>query len=90
MSFLNEPSIAGMQESEAAKFIAYYWGGAMIGRFMGALVMQHISAGKVLAFIAVAAMALLTMAITLEGAVAMWAILAVGLFKSIMFPTIVN
>ncbi len=88
VSFLNEPSIAGMQESEAAKFIAYYWGGAMVGRFIGAAVMQHIAAGKVLAFNAVAVMVLLAIAITLEGSVAMWAILAVGLFNSIMFPTI--
>jgi FHS family L-fucose permease-like MFS transporter len=88
VSFLNEPSIAGMQESEAAKFIAYYWGGAMIGRFIGAAVMQHIAAGKVLAFNAVAVMVLLAIAITLDGAVAMWAILAIGLFNSIMFPTI--
>lgn len=88
VSFLNEPSIAGMQESEAAKFIAYYWGGAMIGRFIGAAVMQHVPAGKVLAFNAVAVMVLLAVAITLDGVVAMWAILAVGLFNSIMFPTI--
>jgi len=88
VSFLNEPSIAGMQESEAAKFIAYYWGGAMIGRFIGAAVMQRVAAGKVLAFNAVAVMVLLAVAITLDGPVAMWAILAVGLFNSIMFPTI--
>lgn len=88
VSFLSEPTIAGMQESEAARVIAYYWGGAMVGRFIGAAVMQHIAAGKVLAFNAVAVIVLLTMAITLDGSVAMWSILAVGLFNSIMFPTI--
>ena len=88
VSFLQESSIAGMAESEAARVIAYYWGGAMVGRFIGAFVMQYIPAGKVLTFNALMVIALLSMAITLDGAVAMWAILAVGLFNSIMFPTI--
>lgn len=88
INFLSEPSIAGLTESEAARFIAYYWGGAMIGRFIGAVVMQKIAAGKVLAFNACCVMVLICLAIVLDGAIAMWAILAVGLFNSIMFPTI--
>jgi MFS transporter, FHS family, L-fucose permease len=88
VNFLSEPSIAGISESEAAKFIAYYWGGAMVGRFIGAVVMQHISAGKVLAFNAVLAIVLIGLAIISSGNLAMWAILSVGLFNSIMFPTI--
>jgi len=88
VSFLSEPSIAGMQESEAAQFIAYYWGGAMVGRFIGAVVMQYIAAGKVLAFNAVMVIVLIGFAISFDGAIAMWSIIAVGLFNSIMFPTI--
>ena len=88
ISFLHDPSIAGMNEAEASQFIAYYWGGAMVGRFIGALVMQRIAAGKVLAFNAVSAICLLAITISLSGNIAMWAILAVGLFNSIMFPTI--
>jgi len=88
VSFLSEPSIAGMQESEAAQFIAYYWGGAMVGRFIGAVVMQHIAAGKVLAFNALMVIVLIGFAISFDGAIAMWSIIAVGLFNSIMFPTI--
>jgi FHS family L-fucose permease-like MFS transporter len=88
VSFLHEPSIAGMEESEAARFIAYYWGGAMIGRFIGAFVMQYIAAGKVLAFNALMVIVLIGLAISFDGAVAMWSIIAVGLFNSIMFPTI--
>lgn len=88
VSFLSEPSIAGMEESEAAQFIAYYWGGAMVGRFIGAVVMQHIAAGKVLAFNAVMVIVLIGIAISFDGAIAMWSIIAVGLFNSIMFPTI--
>jgi FHS family L-fucose permease-like MFS transporter len=88
VSFLSEPSIAGMAESEAAKYIAYYWGGAMVGRFIGAFVMQHIAAGKVLAFNAAMVILLISLAVCFDGAVAMWSIIAVGLFNSIMFPTI--
>lgn len=88
VSFMSEPSIAGLTESQASKYIAYYWGGAMVGRFIGALVMQKIAAGKVLSFNALMAIVLIIVAITLDGQIAMWAILGVGLFNSIMFPTI--
>ncbi|WP_189376426.1 sugar MFS transporter [Thalassotalea profundi] len=88
INFLNDPNIAGLSESEAAKFIAYYWGGAMVGRFIGALVMQKVSAGKVLGFNACIAMLLIVIAVMFDGALAMWSILGVGLFNSIMFPTI--
>jgi FHS family L-fucose permease-like MFS transporter len=88
VNFLGEPHIAGLPEATAAAYISYYWGGAMVGRFIGAVVMQKIAAGKVLAFNAVAAAILVIVAMTMSGAVAMWSILAVGLFNSIMFPTI--
>ncbi|WP_226960846.1 sugar MFS transporter [Thalassotalea sp. LPB0316] len=88
VNFLGEENIAGLEEANAAKYIAYYWGGAMVGRFIGAGVMQKIAAGKVLAFNAVAAMALLLVTMMTEGHIAMWSILLVGLCNSIMFPTI--
>ena len=88
VNFFADPAIAGMEESEAAKYIAYYWGGAMVGRFIGAAVMQKVAAGKALAFNAVASMILITIAILTKGQLAMWAILSVGLCNSIMFPTI--
>jgi FHS family L-fucose permease-like MFS transporter len=88
VSFLNDPNIAGLEESEAAKYIAYYWGGAMVGRFIGAAVMQKIAAGKALAFNAFAASILILIAIFTTGQLAMVSILLVGLFNSIMFPTI--
>lgn len=88
VNFLNEPHIAGMSEAEASQYIAYYWGGAMLGRFIGAIVMQHIAAGKVLFFNATMAIVLVGLAVVSEGTLAMWSILAVGLFNSIMFPTI--
>jgi len=88
VSFFAEPSIAGLEESEAAKYIAYYWGGAMVGRFIGAAVMQKVAAGKVLFFNAALAIVLILVTIFSSGAMAMTAILLVGLCNSIMFPTI--
>lgn len=88
VSFLANPEIAGIEESQAAKYIAYYWGGAMVGRFIGAAVMQKISAGKALCVCALFAIILILIAVISSGYVAMLAILLVGLCNSIMFPTI--
>lgn len=88
VNFLGEPHIAGLTEAEAAHYIAYYWGGAMVGRFIGAAVMARISAGKTLATSALLAAVLVAIAMGSSGSIAMWAILAVGLFNAIMFPTI--
>lgn len=88
VNFLGEPTVAGMQEHEAGAMLTYYWMGAMVGRFIGAAVMRYVPAGKVLAFNALMACILVTLAIVSSGQVAMVAILAVGLCNSIMFPTI--
>lgn len=88
VSFFADPSIAGLEESEAAKYIAYYWGGAMVGRFIGAAVMQKISGGKVLCFNSIFAVILIIVTTLSSGTVAMTAIILVGLCNSIMFPTI--
>jgi FHS family L-fucose permease-like MFS transporter len=88
VSFLSLENIASLGESEGAKYIAYYWGGALIGRFVGAIIMQKIAAGKVLAFNAFAAVLLLAIVLCTNGNVAMVAILSLGLCNSIMFPTI--
>lgn len=88
VSFMHQPDVAGFDEVTAGKYLSYYWGGAMVGRFIGALVMQKVAGGKVLAFNAVIAALLVAFAIISSGSIAMWALLAVGLFNSIMFPTI--
>jgi FHS family L-fucose permease-like MFS transporter len=69
-------------------FIIFYWGGAMIGRFVGAYLTRIITPGKVLSFFALSAIVMIIISITTNGLVSMWSILAVGLFNSIMFPTI--
>jgi FHS family L-fucose permease-like MFS transporter len=88
INFLGEPHIAGLSHADAAHYVSIYWGGAMVGRFIGFAVMRVVSPGKTLAFSALAAIALVLAGTFGQGSLAMWAILAVGLFNSIMFPTI--
>lgn len=88
VNFFGESNIAGLAPARAAKYVSYYWGFAMVGRFIGFAVMRYVSPGKTLAFHAACSMALILTAILGQGYLAMWAILGVGLFNSIMFPTI--
>ncbi|TMP31663.1 glucose/galactose MFS transporter [Pseudoalteromonas rubra] len=88
VNYFAEPSIAGMEEHTAAKYISYYWGGAMVGRFIGSAALQKIAPSKALMFNAIAIIALLLLTMSTDGKLAMFAVLAVGLFNSIMFPTI--
>jgi FHS family L-fucose permease-like MFS transporter len=88
VNFLGEPNVAGMTAARAASYVSVYWGGALIGRFIGFGVMRVVSPGKALACNALAAIALVLAAVFGHGQAAMWAILAVGLCNSIMFPTI--
>ena len=88
INYMGEANIGGLPPATAAKYVSYYWGMAMVGRFIGFAVMRYVSPGKVLGFNAACAMALILTSILSDGSLAMWAILAVGLFNSIMFPTI--
>jgi FHS family L-fucose permease-like MFS transporter len=88
INFLGEPDIGALTPSAAAHYVSYYWGGAMIGRFIGFAAMRYVSPGKALAFNAACSIVLILVAIFGKGQTAMWAIIAVGLFNSIMFPTI--
>lgn len=69
-------------------FVIFYWGGAMIGRFIGAYLTKIISPGRVLSIFALLAISMILISINSTGLITMWSILAVGLFNSIMFPTI--
>jgi FHS family L-fucose permease-like MFS transporter len=88
INFIGEPHITGWPEHQAAPYVSYFWGGSMLGRFIGFAVMRHVSPGKTLAFNSTAALALMLFVIFGHGHAAMWALLGVGLFNSIMFPTI--
>ena len=88
VSYLMQDHVMGLQEQAAGKLIGLYWGGAMIGRFIGSAVLRLLSPGKVLAFVSVAAIALLVVSTQTTGNVAGYTLLAVGLTNAIMFPTI--
>ncbi len=88
VKFFALPEIAGLSESAAGNKIAYYWGGAMVGRFIGAAIMQKVKPGKILTFSALIASILVIFTMLVTGKVAMYSIIAVGFFNSIMFPTI--
>ena len=83
--------LKGLDHASAAKYLSFYWGGAMVGRFLGSAIMAKIAPNRYLAFNATAAVALLGVSMLAGKAsadVAMWALLAIGFFNSIMFPTI--
>jgi MFS transporter, FHS family, L-fucose permease len=81
-------NIAGMDAQTAGKHVAIYWFGAMVGRFIGAYVLRIVKPNLVLAFNAAVVIGLLVVAMVIGGKTAMWPLLAIGLFNSIMFPTI--
>jgi FHS family L-fucose permease-like MFS transporter len=88
VNYMGLHDIAGLGESVAAKFLMVYWGGAMVGRFVGAAVLQRLRTGPVLAVAGLGAFALVVISILTHGHFAMGALLAVGFFNSIMFPSI--
>jgi FHS family L-fucose permease-like MFS transporter len=86
--YIMQKSVLGLGPEEAGKLVPFYWGGAMMGRFVGAYLLRVFSPGKILACDAAVVIALLLISANTDGAVAGWSLLAVGLFNSIMFPTI--
>ncbi len=88
VSYLGEPEIAGLKAQDAAKYIPLYWGGLMVGRFLGSAILQKISAQKVLVWASVAAFVFVAITILTTGYISMWAMLLTGLFNSIMWSNI--
>jgi FHS family L-fucose permease-like MFS transporter len=88
VNYFGLPEIAGLSAKTAAGYVSFYWGGAMIGRFLGAGLLRRFKVGYLLALCAITAATLVCVSMLLRGHTAMWSILAVGLFNSIMFPTI--
>jgi FHS family L-fucose permease-like MFS transporter len=88
VNYMNLPDIGNLRPEIAAKYLSFYWGGAMIGRFIGSAVLQKISTRVVLGFNAIVAAVLVCLSMLSFGSLAMWALLVVGLFNSIMFPSI--
>jgi MFS transporter, FHS family, L-fucose permease len=88
INYFGQHEIGGLTELAAAKYVTYYWGGAMVGRFIGSAILQKIKTGTVLAVAAIAACALVCISMSTTGSVAMWSIILVGFFNSVMFPSI--
>jgi FHS family L-fucose permease-like MFS transporter len=88
VSYMGLPTVGGLIAATAANYLMVYWGGAMVGRFIGAAVLQHVRTGLVLGFAALCAFTLVVLSILTHGHTAMFALLAVGFCNSIMFPSI--
>ena len=88
VNYFGLADIAGLSAKTAAGFVSFYWGGAMVGRFLGAAVLRRIRTGHLLALCTICTSALVVISMLSTGHFAMWSILAVGFFNSIMFPSI--
>ena len=88
VNYINLPAIGGIPLAASAKYVSVYWGGAMVGRFAGAAVMRKVPPARLLMVNAAVAGGLVWGTMLTQGRLSMWAILSVGFFNSIMFPTI--
>src|SRR5579871_4468487 len=88
VNYFAQPEIGGLTEKVAASFVAFYWGGAMVGRFIGSALLQKVKTGSLLGLCAVCAAALVGISMMTNGHFAMYSIILVGFFNSIMFPSI--
>ncbi|HEY3859055.1 MAG TPA: sugar MFS transporter [Gammaproteobacteria bacterium] len=88
INYISLPDIGGMLEARAAGYVSLYWTGAMIGRFVGAALLRKVDSRKLLAIFATVATFLVLITMLTGGMLAVWSVVAIGLFNSIMFPTI--
>jgi FHS family L-fucose permease-like MFS transporter len=88
ITYLGQPSMGGLSHEAAARYVSLYWGGAMIGRFIGFVALRKVRAQRALAFVSLIAACLIAIAIATHGHVAMWAVVSCGLFNSVMWPCI--
>lgn len=88
VNYFSQPDTGGMSEQTATRYVSLYWGCAMVGRFIGAAMLQKFKPGKLLGIVAIVAAILVATSMLSFGNVAVWSIILVGLFNSIMFPTI--
>ncbi|HUO36312.1 MAG TPA: sugar MFS transporter [Candidatus Acidoferrum sp.] len=88
VNYFSQSDIGNVSEKVAAGLVTFYWGGAMVGRFIGSALQQKIAPNKILGVCAIMAALLVCITMLTFHREAMWSIIAVGLFNSIMFPTI--
>jgi FHS family L-fucose permease-like MFS transporter len=82
------PEIGGLTHAQASRYLFLLWGGMMVGRFVGSQLMRSYSAERVLACASLGAFIVMSLTVVASGPLAMWSLISVGLFHSIMFPTI--
>jgi FHS family L-fucose permease-like MFS transporter len=89
IAWLNDPNVAGFTTEDAGRYVSFYWGGAMVGRFLGSYLTARFHPVKVLKVSLLTVLVLIIIATTAyQPGISMWAIIAIGLFNSIQFPTI--
>jgi FHS family L-fucose permease-like MFS transporter len=88
VNYLNQADVGALPEKLAARYVSLYWGSAMVGRFVGSALLRRVPTGTLLGLFATTASALVFASVLTSGYAAMWTILLVGLFNSIMFPSI--
>jgi FHS family L-fucose permease-like MFS transporter len=88
VNFVSQPDIANLTHEQAGRYLTFLWGGMMVGRFLGSAIMQKVRAETVLAAFSIGAFVVMMITVFAHGPVAMWSLILVGLFHSIMFPTI--
>src|SRR6202453_2774856 len=88
INYLGLPQVKSLSEKTAAHYVSFYWGGAMVGRFIGSWILRYVSTGKALAGAAFIACCLVVTTMLSGGNVAMASVIAIGFFNSIMFPSI--
>jgi FHS family L-fucose permease-like MFS transporter len=88
INFLGQPSMGSLSHVAAAGYVSLYWGGAMVGRFIGSFALIYIRAERALAAVAISAVILVAITVFGHGHLAMWAIVSCGLFNSVMWPCI--
>jgi FHS family L-fucose permease-like MFS transporter len=88
VNFISLPNVGAMSHASASGYVSIFWGGAMAGRFAGALLLRWVAPERMLASVSIGALVLAVIAIATDGHLSMWCLIAVGLCHSIMFPTI--
>jgi MFS transporter, FHS family, L-fucose permease len=88
VNYMERPDIGAFSAQRANAYLIFYWGGLMIGRFAGSAILQRVRTGPLVGYFAIVAACLVILSMLTFGHLAMWSILLVGLFNSIMFPSI--
>jgi MFS transporter, FHS family, L-fucose permease len=88
INYVSDAHTGNVPVSRAARYVSYYWGGAMLGRLLGSLLLARLDPRRLVGLFALVAIALLGTSMLSAGALAMWSMIAIGLFNSIMFPTL--